>query len=177
MEFRSTGDRKPRANPVIHEQYTTNFMDFPVEIHQHIIAEFLKDLDTNFHEFKALRLVCRRFNAIVKPRVYSSHIKLFDDEHLSSNMDQLLTLLSSKPNEQFHATTTLFIGNSDWLDGKGVSIPFRAISPNRGLFPKGWSRLPCAHLQNSGFTSPFPSSTCRMSLALYGIQGLILQSG
>jgi hypothetical protein len=86
-------------------------------------------LDTSFDEFKALRLVCRRFNGIVKPRVYSSHIKLFDDEHLSSNMDQLLTLLSSKPNEQLHATTTLFIGNRDWLDRKGVSIPFREVAP------------------------------------------------
>ncbi len=43
-------------------------------------------------------------------------------------MDQLLTLLSSKPNEQLHATTTLLIGNRDWLDGKSLVIPFRNVS-------------------------------------------------
>ena len=43
-------------------------------------------------------------------------------------MDQLLTLLSSKPNEQLRATTTLFIGSRDWLDGKSVSITFHGMS-------------------------------------------------
>ncbi len=43
-------------------------------------------------------------------------------------MDQLLTLLSSKPNEQLHATTTLLIGNCDWLDGKSVFIPSYGVT-------------------------------------------------
>ncbi|KAF8345371.1 hypothetical protein F5887DRAFT_917358 [Amanita rubescens] len=133
MKFRSTGDRKPNtvaAIPAIPEQRTIPFMDLPVEIHQHIIADFLKDLNTTFEQFKALRLVCRRFDAIVKRRVYSSHIKVFrksDDEHLLSNVDQLLTLLSSKPNEQLHATTTLLIANCDWLNGKSFFTPFHQV--------------------------------------------------
>ena len=42
-------------------------------------------------------------------------------------MNQLLTLLSSKPNEQLHATTTLLIANCDWLDGKSIFAPFHQV--------------------------------------------------
>ena len=56
--------------------------------------------------------------------MYSSHIKVFQQLDDESNVDQLLTLLSSKPNEQLHATTTL-IGNWNWLDEESV---FQVIS-------------------------------------------------
>jgi len=93
-------------------------------------------LYTTFDGFKALRLVCRRFNVIVKPRVYhSSHIKVFRKYHdLSSNVDQLLTLLSSEPNEQLHATTTLHIGNCDWLEKKVFVYPFYRVSAIKFIF-------------------------------------------
>ena len=69
--------------------------------------------------------------------MYSSLIKVFrqfDNEYLSSNVDQLLTLLSSKPNEQLHATTTLLIGNWNWLDKKSVFIPFRETTAIAYIF-------------------------------------------
>ncbi|KAF8330658.1 hypothetical protein F5887DRAFT_1162863 [Amanita rubescens] len=117
----------------IPEQRTVTFpfMDLPPEIHYRIIAEFIKDLHTNFDDIKALRLVCKRFNAIVKPKVYTtSHIKAFQfqnpfDEEVLSNVRQLLTLLSSQPNEQLNSATTLFIGKWDWLCGTRNFVPFR----------------------------------------------------
>ena len=60
--------------------------------------------------------------------MYSFHIKAFQnfhDEHLLSNVRQLLTLLSSKPNEQLNVATTFFIRDWFWLNGKRVIIPFR----------------------------------------------------
>ena len=105
-------------------------------------------MNTTFEQFKALRLVCRRFDAIVKRRVYSSHIKVFrKSDDLLSNVDQLLTLLSSKPNEQLHATTALLIANCDWLNGKSLFTPFHQmyainvvyydfVSPIREPFPR-----------------------------------------
>ena len=39
-----------------------------------------------------------------------------------------MTLLSSKPNEQLNATTTLFVRSWYWLIGERVIIPFRELS-------------------------------------------------
>ena len=92
----------------------------------------MKDLCTSFDDVKDLRLVCKRFNAIVKPKVYSSHIKAFQfrnilDEDVLSNVRQLLTLLSSQPNEQLNLATTLFIGKWDWLCGTRDFVAFRQV--------------------------------------------------
>ncbi|KAF8314650.1 hypothetical protein F5887DRAFT_1231708 [Amanita rubescens] len=129
------------ARPAIRifEHRTFPFMDLPPEIHYRIIAEFVKDLRTNFDDIKALRLVCKRFNAIVKPKVYSSHIKAFQfqnffDENVLSNVRQLLTLLSSQPNEQLNLATTLFIGKWDWLCGTRNFIAFREVHPIDYIF-------------------------------------------
>lgn len=48
-------------------------------------------------------------------------------------MRQLLTLLSSKPNEQLHTTKTLFIGHWDWLHEKSGFVPFRETSTIVGM--------------------------------------------
>ncbi|KAF8343395.1 hypothetical protein F5887DRAFT_973734 [Amanita rubescens] len=125
MKFRFPGKKHNAiaASPAIPEQRTRlSFMDLPVEIHHYIVTEFVGKLGTTFDEIKALRLVCRRFDAIVKPRVYSSRIKAFHpfDEDLLSNVHQLLTLLSSKPNEQLNVTTALFIRTC-------ITIPFREV--------------------------------------------------
>ena len=39
MKFRSTGDRKPDTVAASPEQRTIAFMDLPVEIHQHVVAD------------------------------------------------------------------------------------------------------------------------------------------
>ncbi|KAF8344983.1 hypothetical protein F5887DRAFT_1074901 [Amanita rubescens] len=117
------------AVPAAPEQHLPSpFMDLPVEVHQHIIAQFLSDFYTTFEEIKALRLVCRRFNAIVAPRVYS-HIDAFkfNYDDVVANMRQLLTLLSSKPSEQLHATTTLTISDLTWVDQTSPLIPFSEL--------------------------------------------------
>ncbi|KAF8329609.1 hypothetical protein F5887DRAFT_1004422 [Amanita rubescens] len=126
MKFRFLRTKRS-TRPDIPEQRTLTFMDLPVEIHYCIIAELIKDLGTSFNDSKALRLVCKRFDAIVKPRVYSSYIKPFYDEDPLSNVRQLLTLLSSKPNEQLNSTTTLFVGRWEWLCETRRFIPFREI--------------------------------------------------
>ena len=88
----------------------------------------MKALDTIFYQIKALRLVCKRFDAIVKPRVYSSCIRPFySDEDSLSNVRQLLTLLSPKPNEQLNLTTTFFVGRWEWLCETRRFIPFREV--------------------------------------------------
>ncbi|KAF8334571.1 ankyrin repeat-containing domain protein [Amanita rubescens] len=130
MKFRFPGKKRNAiaVGPAVHEQRMLTFMDLPVEIHQCIVTEFIKDLRTTFDEIKALRLVCRRFDAIVKPRVYSSRIKPFGSRESWPNVRQLLTLLSSKPNEQLNVTTTLFIRSWFWLsNGGSVIVPFREV--------------------------------------------------
>ncbi|KAF8331532.1 hypothetical protein F5887DRAFT_1286896, partial [Amanita rubescens] len=129
------------ARPAIRipDQRTFPFMDLPPEIHYRIIAEFIKDLRTSFDDIKALRLVCKRFNAIVKPKVYTSHIKAFQfenffDEDVLSNVRQLQTLLSSRPNEQLNLATTLFIGKWDWLCGTRNFVAFREVHPIDYIF-------------------------------------------
>ncbi len=90
----------------------------------------MRDLGTTFNEIKALCLVCRRFDAIVKPRV-SSYISAFqsfrNDPDLLSNVRQLLTLFSSIQNEQLNMTTTVCIRSWYWLNGARVTIPFRDL--------------------------------------------------
>jgi hypothetical protein len=47
---------------------------------------------------------------------------------------QLLTLFSSKPNEQLNVTTTLYIRTWIWLNGNSVIIPFREVSLSNYIF-------------------------------------------
>ncbi|KAK2462661.1 hypothetical protein APHAL10511_005394 [Amanita phalloides] len=109
------------------DQSSACLSDLPVELQRRIIIEFLKDPNTNFDELKVLRLVCRKFNAVVVPFVLSCICPFRDETDLLGNLCQLGALLSPKPRQHLYVTETLVLKEWIWIYGVNRHFSYRDL--------------------------------------------------